>query len=70
MNGEAKRLQSTPHQKSGLMQNWLIGFNPAIANVNDAVGPMRNVVFVGNHDDRVTLAMQARKQRHDLIACF
>src|SRR5579872_6687322 len=46
----------------------LVGFYFAVAHMDDAVGALGDVVFVGDHDDGISVAMQPREQGHDFIA--
>jgi len=60
-----------PHRQECLcylMHNRLVGFDFAVANMNDAIGAVGDVVFVRDEDDCVPLGVQARKERHDFIA--
>jgi hypothetical protein len=43
------------------MPYCLVGFDFAVAHVDDALGSPRDVVFVGDQDDRVALFVQPRK---------
>lgn len=40
----------------------------AITDVDDAVGVLRDVVFVGDKDDGIALPMQRLEKRHNFIA--
>src|ERR1700694_2532697 len=53
-----------------LMNDWFVGFDFAVANVDDAVGPLGNIVFMRDQDNRVAIAVQPREQGHDFIAGF
>src|SRR6266404_8092402 len=45
----------------------LVGSDLAVADEDDAVRMSRNVVFVRNQDDRISLVIEILKQRHDLV---
>ncbi len=53
-----------------LVHNRFVGFHLAVANVDDAVGPVGDIEFVSDEDDGVALAVQPREQGHDFIARF
>ena len=40
----------------------------AVADVDDAVRVLRDIVFVRDHKDGIALAVQMVEERHDLIA--
>ncbi len=52
-----------PHRlkPAPLGNDWLVRFDFAVADVDDAVGPPRNVVFVRDQDDGVAIAVQSRE---------
>ena len=50
------------------MGHELVGFDAAVADVDDAVGLSGDVVFVGDQDDGVSVLVQMRKQGHDFRA--
>lgn len=51
-----------------LLFHGLVGSNSTVGDVDDAVGMLRNVVFVGDQNDGVSLAMEILEQRHDFVA--
>src|SRR5258707_12995315 len=53
--------RGTTHVKYSLVFYCLVGFDFAVADVDDAVGSLGDVVFVGDHNDGVALLMQPRK---------
>src|SRR5258705_9530413 len=53
--------RGTTHLNYFLVFYCLVGFDFAVADVDDAVGSPGNVVFVGDHNDGVALLMQPRK---------
>jgi hypothetical protein len=46
----------------------LVPFDHAIFDINDAVGVLGDVLFMGDQDDGVALGLQAVEQRHDVGA--
>ena len=49
---------------------FLVGFDAAVSDGDDSVGPGCDVVFVGHEYDGVAFLVQFFEQRHDLVACF
>src|SRR5262245_52250443 len=46
----------------------LVAFDPAVTDVDDAVGVIGDVALVGHEDDGVAALVELREQRHDLVA--
>src|SRR5438045_3328098 len=53
---------------SGPPHSSLVRLDPAVADVDGAMGMVGDVALVGDHDDRVALAVQLLEQPHDLLA--
>lgn len=45
-----------------------VGFNLAVSHVNDAVGSLRDIVFMSNQNNGVTFTVQPREYGHDFVA--
>ena len=48
----------------------LIPFYQSVTKADDAVGIVRDVIFVRHHDDGVSLIMKFLKKVHDIVRCF
>src|SRR5437660_12616406 len=46
----------------------LVGPDHAVADSDDAVSVLCDIVFMRDHDDGIALRMQAVHERHDLVA--
>src|SRR5450631_1153245 len=65
--GRAFNFQRKREMLSSLPRPFaLIAGDHAVLDVNHAMRVLRDVAFVGDQDDRVSLGLQAIKQRHDL----
>src|SRR5260370_35735664 len=53
-----------------LLRDGLIGIDLAVADVDDAVRMLRNVMFVGHEINGFPLPMQFAEKRHDRFARF
>ncbi len=53
-----------------ILLNGFVRSDLSVADVDDAVRVLRNVVFVRDENDGVALAVQVLEQRHDLLARF
>src|SRR6202162_6702976 len=45
-----------------------VGSDPSVANINDAMGMLRDVVLVSDENDGIALRVQAPKQAHNFVA--
>ena len=52
----------------GLLLHQLIAFDFAVADMNDPVCSLGDIVFMGDQDDGIAFLVEPRKQRHDFIA--
>src|SRR5216684_8202367 len=53
-----------------LLRDGLIGSDLAVADKDDAVRVLRNVMLVSHENDRVSLTVQVGEKRHDFFARF
>src|SRR5882672_7149222 len=54
--------------ESRLLLNRFVGSDFAVADVDDAVSVLGNVIFVGDQNDGVSLTVQIGEQGHDFLA--
>lgn len=51
-----------------MLNDRFIGSDLSVTNVDDAMGMLCDVVFVGHENDGIALRVQVLKQQHDFIA--
>src|SRR5437868_11527424 len=52
----------------GSVGDGLVTLDLTVPDMDDAMSVERDVVFVGDEDDRVALVVQALEERHNLVA--
>jgi hypothetical protein len=67
-SGDANRKPTVECGLRPLLAIPLVPFDHAILDVDDAVGVLGDVLFMGDQDDGVALGLQAVEQRHDVGA--
>src|ERR1700676_1585549 len=65
-----RRRRRTMRSYLSLSFYCLVGFNRSVADVDDAVGSLGDIVFMRDQNDCVAFPVQPRKQSHDFIARF
>src|SRR6185312_4315404 len=60
---------TTEKRALDLFSDRLVAIDPAVADVDDAMGMHGDVRLMSHEDDRVAFLMQPLKQEHDFIAC-
>jgi len=50
-----------------IISNGFVGSDFTVANIDDAVGVLGNVIFVSNKNDGVAFAVQIGEKRHDFF---
>ncbi len=53
-----------------LLLHGLVGSDLAVADENDAVRMLRDIVLVRNQNNRISLPVQILEEPHDLVARF
>ena len=54
--------------RENALPDLLVLLHLAVADVDDAVGMQGDIVLVGHQHNRVALLVEAREQRHDVVA--